>query len=147
MTRKCENCGKPVDDNGSIACEGCEETEPTCLECGKWSPGWRTCEDCPAVRLELPADSMSLIANAVVYRGRIEADQLTRSLLDAAAVGRRPNCSDPLSRYLWLSDEESDRREAVKLCSGCVVLDPCGQAADARQERWFVWGACAIPKY
>jgi hypothetical protein len=102
----------------------------------------------PAVRLELPADSMSLIANAVVYyRGRIEADQLTRSLLDAAAVGRRPNCSDPPSRHLWLSDEETDRAEAIKLCQGCVVFDPCGQVADARQERWFVWDACTTPKH
>jgi hypothetical protein len=44
--RKCGNCGKPVHDNGSFACEECQEMEPTCLECGKWSPGWRTCEDC-----------------------------------------------------------------------------------------------------
>jgi hypothetical protein len=44
--RKCEGCGAPVDDNGSIECDDCQEREPTCLECGKPSPMWATHEEC-----------------------------------------------------------------------------------------------------
>jgi Transcription factor WhiB len=84
--------------------------------------------------------SASLIAQTVTYRrGRIEADRLTTALLNAAAAGRRPNCSDPPSRHLWLSEDEGERREAAKLCTGCCVADACGEAAEARQERFGVW--------
>jgi hypothetical protein len=34
--------------------EGSEEMEPTCLECGRWSPGWRTCEECRPAGWNLP---------------------------------------------------------------------------------------------
>jgi Transcription factor WhiB len=84
---------------------------------------------------------MSLIANAVTYqRGRVEGDRLTRSLLDAAAAGLRPNCSDPPSRHLWLPEDPAERREATRLCGGCVVLTQCAEAATARRERFGVWG-------
>jgi Transcription factor WhiB len=79
--------------------------------------------------------------NTVVYtRGRIEGDKLTRALVQAAADGLRPHCSDPPSRHLWLSEFEGERREAARLCGGCPVFRPCDQAAEARQERFGVWG-------
>jgi hypothetical protein len=79
----------------------------------------------------------SLIATATTYtRGRVEGDQLP--LIDAAASGLRPNCSDAGS-WLWLSEEPADRREAARRCHGCVVFEPCGTAAEARQEAFGVW--------
>lgn len=67
-------------------------------------------------------------------------DQLTRALLDLAARGERTHCSDPATHHLWLSEIKAERAEAAKLCRGCPVIIPCGQAATARQERWGVWG-------
>jgi hypothetical protein len=81
----------------------------------------------------------SLIANAITYtRGRVEADALTRSLIDAAAAGQRPHCSDAGS-WLWLSEDEAERREAALRCHGCPVFEACGTAAEARPERFGVW--------
>jgi hypothetical protein len=79
------------------------------------------------------------IESVIYRRGKAQADRLTRVLLDAATQGLRPNCSDPPSRHLWLSEHEAERREAARLCGGCPVFDPCGQAAEARQEKFGVW--------
>jgi hypothetical protein len=77
---------------------------------------------------------------SVIYRrGKVQGDRLTRALVDAASAGLRPNCSDPPSRHLWLSEHEGERREAARLCAGCAVFGPCGTAAEARQERFGVW--------
>jgi hypothetical protein len=85
---------------------------------------------------------MSLIANPLVYsRGRIEADRLTRALIDAAVQGLRPHCSDPGTRDLWLSEHDGERAQAAILCHGCPVFEPCGTAAAARQETWGVWAS------
>jgi hypothetical protein len=67
-------------------------------------------------------------------------DQLTRALIDLESQGLRTNCSDPVTSELWLSEIKAERAEAAKLCRGCPVIIPCGQAATARQERWHVWG-------
>ena len=31
--------------------------------------------------------------------------------------------------------------EAAKLCAGCPLIEPCGNAAAANREAWGVWGA------
>jgi hypothetical protein len=67
-------------------------------------------------------------------------ERLTQALINIASQGLRPHCSDPGSSDLWLSDHPGGRREAVKLCAGCPVIRECRQAADARDERWHVWG-------
>jgi hypothetical protein len=82
---------------------------------------------------------MTAVASTVTYtRGKIEGDRLTRALLDAAAAGLRPHCSDAGS-WLWLSEDPADRAEAARRCVGCVVFEPCGTAAEARQERFGTW--------
>jgi hypothetical protein len=73
-------------------------------------------------------------------RGRLESDQLTRALLEAASRGQRPHCSDPISGEMWLSEMEAERREAARLCRGCSVLRPCRDAAEAQRETFGVWG-------
>jgi Transcription factor WhiB len=83
---------------------------------------------------------MSAVASTVTYtRGRIEGDRLTRALITAAAAGQRPNCSDAGS-WLWLSEDPADRAEAALRCRGCPVFEPCGTAAEARQEKFGTWG-------
>jgi hypothetical protein len=74
-------------------------------------------------------------------RGRVEGDHLTKALLDAAVAGLRPHCSEAGMGGLWLSELESERSEAVKLCAGCPVLAECRAVAVARRERFGVWGA------
>jgi hypothetical protein len=73
-------------------------------------------------------------------RGRAESERLTRALITIASCGLRTHCSDPGTSELWLSEHEAERAEAVKLCRGCPVIQPCGQAAEERDERWGVWG-------
>jgi Transcription factor WhiB len=65
---------------------------------------------------------------------------LTRAVVDLAARGLRTHCSDPGTSDLWLSDHPGERHEAAKLCRHCPVIIECRQAADARDERWHVWG-------
>jgi hypothetical protein len=72
-------------------------------------------------------------------RGPVESATLTRALVDLASRGERPHCSDPGTSELWLSGHKAERAEAAKLCRGCPVIEPCGQAATARRERWGVW--------
>jgi Transcription factor WhiB len=69
-----------------------------------------------------------------------KTDQLTRALIDAAAKGLRPHCSDAGSHHLWLSDHEADRAIAVRLCRHCPVETVCRDTAEQRDERWGVWG-------
>jgi hypothetical protein len=67
------------------------------------------------------------------------SDQLTRALRDMAARGERHHCSD-VGSWLWLSEHPAERQLAAHLCRGCPVFDPCGQAAEERDERFGVWG-------
>ena len=70
----------------------------------------------------------------------VASAQLTRALINLAAAGLRTHCSDVALSELWVSDHEAERAEAVRLCHGCPVIIECRQAADARAERWHVWG-------
>jgi hypothetical protein len=72
-------------------------------------------------------------------RGRQPSDQLTQALITAASRGLRPDCSDAGS-WLWLCNDPADRRQAAAMCTDCPVFDPCGQAAEERDERFGVWG-------
>jgi hypothetical protein len=71
-------------------------------------------------------------------RRRQASDRLTQALITAASQGLRPHCSDAGS-WLWLSNDPADRREAAAMCTECPVFDPCGQAAEERDERFGVW--------
>jgi hypothetical protein len=93
----------------------------------------------PARPMTTPA-SRRVILGSLATRGRAESDALTHALINLAARGLRTHCSDPGTSDLWLSDHPGERREAVKLCRGCPVLLECRTAADARDERWHVWG-------
>jgi hypothetical protein len=79
-------------------------------------------------------------APTIPNRGRHETDALTRALISTAAAGLRPHCSDPSLSELWVSDHPGERQEAAKLCRHCPVEVECRTAADARDERWHVWG-------
>jgi hypothetical protein len=65
--------------------------------------------------------------------------RLVRALVDLAARGLRTHCSDAGTSELWLSEHEGERAEAAILCIGCPVIQPCGEAAQANDERWGVW--------
>jgi hypothetical protein len=73
-------------------------------------------------------------------RGRAETECLTRALIDLAVRGLRTHCSDAGSSEMWVSDHPAERTTATRLCVGCPVIKECRQAADARDERWHVWG-------
>jgi Transcription factor WhiB len=79
-------------------------------------------------------------ASVVVTRGSLETEPFTRSLVDLADQGLRTLCSDPASHHLWLSAEVTERRIAVELCRGRPVIRPCAATAEARRERFGVWG-------
>jgi Transcription factor WhiB len=76
----------------------------------------------------------------IANRGRAKTEALTRALVNLAAAGLRTHCSDPGSSEMWVSDHPGERREAARLCAGCPVTGECRRAADARDERWHVWG-------
>jgi hypothetical protein len=70
---------------------------------------------------------------------RASSDRLTLALLNLAARGER-HCSDPASHHLWLSEREAERAAAILLCDHCPILTICRDTAEARDERWGVWG-------
>jgi hypothetical protein len=74
----------------------------------------------------------------VTTQAALAGDALTTALLEAARQRLRPHCSDAGS-WLWLSDNAADRAEAARLRVGCPIFNPCGQAAEARGERFGVW--------
>jgi hypothetical protein len=79
---------------------------------------------------------MSVPAKVAAARA---GERLTKALVDLAAQGLRTHCSDPESHHLWLSEDAEERARAVKLCRGCPIIGPCGEAASARRERFGVW--------
>jgi Transcription factor WhiB len=64
--------------------------------------------------------------------------RLTRALIDAATVGVRPRCGDGETSYLFLSEDEHDREQAVRMCSGCIVHAECGEVG--RFQSFGVFG-------
>jgi Transcription factor WhiB len=72
-------------------------------------------------------------------RGRAATERLNRALLEMASRGQRPRCSD-YGADLWTSDRLTDRQEAARLCQGCPVQTECLAAAQARRERFGVFG-------
>ena len=71
---------------------------------------------------------------------REASERLVRALINLAAQGLRTHCSDAGASELWLSEHEGERAQAARLCIGCPVIQPCGEAAQANDERWHVWG-------
>ena len=76
-----------------------------------------------------------------VPRGAAASEQFVRALINAAAAGLRPHCSDAGTRSLWISEHEPERAQAVILCRGCPVLAECRAVATARNEKFGVWGS------
>jgi len=68
------------------------------------------------------------------------AEQLTRALVVLATEGRRPRCGEPGGHEMWCSDDATDRAQAARWCTGCLVLLECGSAADEQGERFGVFG-------
>jgi Transcription factor WhiB len=79
--------------------------------------------------------------SAMTPRARIASQGLTRGLLNLAARGIRPRCSDPATHGYWLSEHKAERDLAARWCHGCPVLTECLAAAKANREQWGVWGA------
>ena len=73
-------------------------------------------------------------------RPGVASERLTRALINLAAAGLRTHCSDPGTSELWLSDHPVEGTQAARLCLGCPIIVECRAAADARDERWHVWG-------
>ena len=57
------------------------------------------------------------------------ADELIRRGITIPCVGGA----------LWLSEDQAERSEAMRLCGGCLLTELCGDAADARSESFGVW--------
>jgi len=67
-------------------------------------------------------------------------ERLTRALISLAARGQRPRCGDYETSWMWLDEDPHIRAQAALLCHDCPVIVECGDAADANDERHFVWG-------
>jgi hypothetical protein len=72
-------------------------------------------------------------------RAREASDRLTQALITMASQGLRPNCSDPESHWMWLSEHAEERQLAALMCGGCPVLTECDDAAEANGERFGTW--------
>ena len=81
-----------------------------------------------------------MTASATRLRASQASDRLTVALLTIASQGVRAHCSDPETHHYWLSEHAPERAIAVKLCTGCPVLQPCLEAARLNDERHGVWG-------
>jgi hypothetical protein len=68
-------------------------------------------------------------------------ERLTMALMNSAARGLRPHCSDPETSHIWLSEHAEERARAARLCAGCPVELECWDAARARDKRFGVWAA------
>lgn len=53
-------------------------------------------------------------------------------------MGRKTPCQANPAPFV--SDELTDRREALKACGHCPVLDLCRTYAEVSDEPWHVWG-------
>jgi Transcription factor WhiB len=67
------------------------------------------------------------------------AGPLAAAVRGAVAAGTPPPCIGPLASF-WTSDDPAARSDAAEQCSGCVIIGLCGDVAEARGERWGVWG-------
>jgi hypothetical protein len=67
------------------------------------------------------------------------SERLTRALDDLVHQGILPNCGNPSTGWMWLSEDIEDRAQAAKWCRGCPIYRECGDAASARRERFGVW--------
>ena len=72
-------------------------------------------------------------------KGALASDALTTALISLVPRGIRPRCSDPETHYLWLSEDQAERKQAARWCVGCPVLSECDTAARANRERFGVW--------
>jgi Transcription factor WhiB len=70
---------------------------------------------------------------------RQASDKLTIALLTIASQGLKVHCGQPETHHYWTSEYEAERRLAQLACDGCPVGRPCGEAAEANDERWGVW--------
>jgi hypothetical protein len=75
---------------------------------------------------------------ATRLRAEAEAnDALTTALVRAAAQGVRPRCGDYETSHLWLSDHDSERKQAALMCRGCVVWIECDEVG--QHQRFGTW--------
>jgi hypothetical protein len=79
---------------------------------------------------------------SMTSRGALASAQLTQALVTIGSRGLRTPCSDIAVRNYWVSEFESERRQAARWCVEweCPVLTECLTAAVANDERAYVWG-------
>jgi hypothetical protein len=66
-------------------------------------------------------------------------DRLTQALTRAAARGIWPRCGDYETSYLWLSEHDSERKQAALMCRGYVVWVECDEVG--QHQRFGVWAS------
>jgi hypothetical protein len=64
---------------------------------------------------------------------------LSSALLTLAARDQRTPCQGRYSE-LWTSDDYTQRAETIPLCTGCDLLDLCGQYGDEIKATAAVYG-------
>jgi len=63
--------------------------------------------------------------------------RLQAELSDADSVP----CREQQSSHLWTSEQPEEREAATYRCTGCPVVDACGNWATAAKEKVGVWPA------
>jgi hypothetical protein len=48
-------------------------------------------------------------------KGALASDALTTALINLVPRGIRPRCSDPETHYMWLSEDEAERKQGSPL--------------------------------
>jgi hypothetical protein len=79
--------------------------------------------------------------NVAVMRSRVREAawrQFVKALINAAAAGLRPHCTNPDTSFMWISEDAADRQEASLNCAGCPVIAEC--YAVGQYEGFGVWG-------
>jgi hypothetical protein len=80
----------------------------------------------------------AVLATVLSTRGLEESAAFARAVLTAIDRGAPPRCTT--GGDLWVSESVEDRRHAARLCNGCSVISECRRVAEARGEKFAVWG-------
>ncbi|MGV8972220.1 MAG: WhiB family transcriptional regulator [Rhodoglobus sp.] len=63
---------------------------------------------------------------------------LQRAIIALARDDRKTPCAD--RQNLFMASDRKTRLEAEVWCTGCPVIGPCGDEADANGEKFGTWG-------
>lgn len=129
------------------------KTYDTCAQGHLWTPEntrWepnqkggkrRRCKQCIADKQERKRNEEPVIEAPAPIRLADPVMRGAHELLDRTANHLQPKCKGQPEKYTDYTGESIPTDvEAAKLCAGCPLLAPCGNAAAARREGWGVWG-------